>query len=149
MSRAQRRLSGFASVPPLRLIRGETYHVLSVIQPWAWAIIFAGKEVENRSRRTSHRGRLLIHAPATRRSKAEIAEARKLIARCARVDLDQIPEDFGYSQILGSVELVDCREGVRSRWAQVDQKHWVIESPRRLVTPIEVPGRRNVWTWSP
>jgi hypothetical protein len=131
------------------LVRGETYHVLSVIQPWAWALVFAGKEVENRSRRTSHRGRLLIHAPATRRSAADIAEARKRIARCARVDLDQIPEDFGYSQILGSVELVDCREGVRSRWAQADQKHWILESPRRLVTPVdEVRGRRNVWTWT-
>ncbi len=35
---------------------------LSVRQPWANAIFMAGKDVENRSRRTDYRGPLLIHA---------------------------------------------------------------------------------------
>lgn len=35
---------------------------ISVRQPWAWAIVYAGKPIENRTWRTSHRGRLLIHA---------------------------------------------------------------------------------------
>lgn len=34
---------------------------LSVRQPWAWAI-FHGKDVENRTWETKHRGPLLIHA---------------------------------------------------------------------------------------
>ena len=35
---------------------------LSIIQPWAAAIAFAGKDIENRSWRTHYRGPLAIHA---------------------------------------------------------------------------------------
>jgi hypothetical protein len=35
---------------------------LTVIQPWTSAIMLGGKDIENRSRHTSHRGPLLIHA---------------------------------------------------------------------------------------
>ena len=38
---------------------------LSIKQPWAWAIIHAGKNVENRTWATSYRGPLLIHAGKT------------------------------------------------------------------------------------
>lgn len=35
---------------------------LTIRQPWAWATIYGGKDVENRRRRTAYRGPLLIHA---------------------------------------------------------------------------------------
>ncbi len=35
---------------------------LSVRQPWAWAILYAGKRVENRTWQTAYRGPLFIHA---------------------------------------------------------------------------------------
>jgi hypothetical protein len=35
---------------------------LTMHQPWAWAAIYGGKDVENRRRRTAYRGPLLIHA---------------------------------------------------------------------------------------
>lgn len=35
---------------------------LTIRQPWAWAVIYGGKDVENRRWRTAHRGPLLIHA---------------------------------------------------------------------------------------
>ncbi len=35
---------------------------LSVRQPWAWAIVHANKNIENRVWRTNHRGPVLIHA---------------------------------------------------------------------------------------
>jgi hypothetical protein len=35
---------------------------LSVRQPWAWLIVNGLKDIENRPRRTLHRGPLLIHA---------------------------------------------------------------------------------------
>ena len=35
---------------------------LTVRQPWAWAIVHAGKRIENRTRRTNFRGRFYIHA---------------------------------------------------------------------------------------
>lgn len=36
--------------------------ILSVRQPWAWAIVYAGKDIENRSWPTKVRGRVLVHA---------------------------------------------------------------------------------------
>jgi hypothetical protein len=38
---------------------------LSIRQPWAWLIIHAGKDIENREWRTSFRGPVLIHASKT------------------------------------------------------------------------------------
>ena len=35
---------------------------ISIRQPWAWAIIHAGKDVENRTWSTSFRGPVVIHA---------------------------------------------------------------------------------------
>lgn len=35
---------------------------LSIRQPWAWAILHAGKDIENRSWRTSRRGMIALHA---------------------------------------------------------------------------------------
>lgn len=35
---------------------------LSIRQPWAWAIIHAGKDIENRTWFTKYRGPVLIHA---------------------------------------------------------------------------------------
>lgn len=38
---------------------------LSIRQPWAWAILYAGKSIENRGWSTSYRGRIRIHAAKT------------------------------------------------------------------------------------
>lgn len=38
---------------------------LTVKNPWAWSIINAGKDVENRSKPTNYRGQLYIHAAKT------------------------------------------------------------------------------------
>lgn len=35
---------------------------ISIRQPWAWAIIHAGKDIENRTWETGYRGPVLIHA---------------------------------------------------------------------------------------
>ncbi len=38
----------------------EPMLALSIRQPWAWAIIHAGKDVENRSENMAHRAEKLI-----------------------------------------------------------------------------------------
>lgn len=38
---------------------------LSLRQPWAWAILHAGKTIENRTWATRYRGRIRIHAAKT------------------------------------------------------------------------------------
>jgi len=64
---------------------------LSIRQPWLWAILHAGKRVENRSRKDgampqccSHRGKLLLHASGSmtrkeHREAASVMHARGLV----------------------------------------------------------------------
>lgn len=64
---------------------------LSIRQPWGWAILHAGKRVENRSRRDGgmpqpchHRGKLLLHVSgsmtrAEHREAAAVMRARGLV----------------------------------------------------------------------
>lgn len=47
---------------------GTDMKCISIRQPWAWLIVNGFKDVENRTRRTSHRGPVLIHASLTRES---------------------------------------------------------------------------------
>ena len=45
----------------MRLKPGR-YRLLTLRQPWAWLVVFGGKDVENRSWTTEYRGPILIHA---------------------------------------------------------------------------------------
>lgn len=53
--------------PDVARLIAASVPALSIRQPWAWAIIHAGKDVENRewNRAPSYRGPLLIHAAKT------------------------------------------------------------------------------------
>lgn len=53
---------------------------ITVRQPWAWAIIHAGKDIENRSWKTKTRGRVAIHA-ASGMTHAEYEEGCKSIRK--------------------------------------------------------------------
>lgn len=46
---------------------------LSIRQPWAWAIMEAGKDIENRTWSTSYRGPVFIHAAKVRDTEAGTA----------------------------------------------------------------------------
>jgi hypothetical protein len=46
----------------LAMGRLPTVKALTIRPPWAWAVIYRGKDVENRRWRTTYRGPLLIHA---------------------------------------------------------------------------------------
>jgi len=89
---------------------GAEYRVLSVHPAWAWAIIFAGKDVENRSWTTPYRGPILIHASSKKYSADALDEARRFIAKCSGIKLAKVPSEFPSSQILGLVELHDSVE---------------------------------------
>lgn len=89
---------------------------LSIRQPWAWLILHAGKDIENRDWPTRFRGRILVHAgKGMTRDEYENATG-PLWARGGRtIDL---PE-FGAlvrGGIVGSVEIVDCVTASDSPW---------------------------------
>jgi len=100
---------------------------LSVRQPWAWLIVNGLKNIENRPRRTHHRGPLLIHAGLSLDSYAK--ENIEWIERRYGV---QIPLDLDTGGIVGVVDVVDCVESHGSRWFNPGNYGWVLANPRCL-----------------
>jgi hypothetical protein len=136
------------TIPAVSLTPGQEYRVLSVHPPWAWAIIHAAKDIENRTWTTPHRGPILIHASSKKYTGRALEEARTEISANSGLDLDRIPKDFPRSQIIGMVDVNDCIPNSRSRWAFKGQEHWVLGNPRRLDRPVtNVDGKLNLWTW--
>ncbi len=96
---------------------------LSIRQPFAWAILHAGMDVENRDWPTQHRGRVLIHATATVRQ--EDFQVFQRACRhpdhwlCRAIALGGgLPkkEDLPRGGIIGEVEIVDCVTEHASPW---------------------------------
>lgn len=109
---------------------------LSIKQPWAWAILAAGKDVENRTWRTTYRGPLAIHA-----SSRPANSVRTMIEQ--RYGL-VIPADVPTGGIVGTVVLVDCVQNHPSEWAMAGQWHWVLRNPKPLpFAPLK--GRLGVF----
>lgn len=108
---------------------------LSVRQPWAWAIIYAGKNIENRPRRTNFRGRIAVHASKTPH------EVRRL-PRGARKPPPE--EDWIYGAILGFVDIVDCVDTHRSKWFE-GPYGYVLANPTPLEHPVPCKGQLGLW----
>lgn len=139
--------------------------ILTVRQPWSEAIIFGGKDVENRVRNIAgdYRGAIAIHSS---KRPAKPAEWREFEARFPDAMLrmaESVPwaqEEFGV--IIGVVDLVDAHFGatltptcyrspeggteyvipspVCSPWGDSDAYHLVLENPRPLAQPIPYKG---------
>lgn len=128
---------------------------LSIIQPWAAAIAFAGKDIENRSWRTHYRGPLAIHAsgklyrddlPLLKRV-VRGGEKRPLIDWINRgrrqYGLD-IEEEPICSIIVAIAMLTDCIEKSSSQWFVRGKRGWVI-SGVIPIEPVPWPGALGVW----
>jgi hypothetical protein len=83
---------------------------ISIKQPWAWAILHAGKDVENRSHNKFKNlsGRVLIHA-----SKSIDPEGRTFIAK--HFDII-VPSDLPRGGIVGSIEVTGFTTSSKSLW---------------------------------
>jgi ASCH domain len=79
--------------------------VITVCQPWAWAIVHGPKRIENRTWRTAYRGPLLIHAGKSRRS----LNAEDAASWPARYGVELPGEsELVFGAIIGRVDVVDC-----------------------------------------
>ena len=99
---------------------------LSVRQPWAWLIVSGLKDIENRPRRTHHRGPLLIHAGLSHDSCS--ADNIEWLEKEYRV---HIPAELDTGGIVGVVDVVDCVESHASKWFK-GRFGWVLVNPRRM-----------------
>lgn len=117
---------------------------LSIQQPWIHAILHCGKEIENRSWRTHHRGWIALHASAARDKCFFYPRGVK------EPDLD----DLDYSAICGVARLVDVVTEHRSKWFNTPDPWsvnygWVLEDVRVLKQPIPCKGTLGLWLVPP
>ena len=119
---------------------------LSIRQPWAWAIINAGKDIENRDWPTKFRGPVCIHAAKAVppvRYLLDCHEATKITGR------DNMPpklgEDFHRGGIIGVAEIVECVETSESPW--FFGRYGFVLRNARPVDFIPVKGALGFFDW--
>jgi hypothetical protein len=116
---------------------------LSIRQPWAWLIIHGGKDIENRSWHTKHRGRFLVHA-SKGCTRSEWAEA---VSFALRAELIKHPADvptidaLQFGGFIGSVELIDSVDASESPW-YMGEKGFVLRDPQPMQF-VPYKGRLN------
>lgn len=89
---------------------------LSIRQPWAWLILHAGKDIENRDWATAFRGRVLIHAGKSM-TRAEYEDGAETLRTCGSSGIVLPPfEELQRGGIVGSVEIVACTAESDSPW---------------------------------
>lgn len=119
---------------------------LSVRQPWAWAIIHAGKDIENRRpaavRHGMKPGRIAIHASKgmTRDEYESAAEfMERLGVVCPR------PDELMFGAIIGAVMVTAIVKEHPSPWFS-GARGLVLADPLPC-SPIPAPGSLGYFTW--
>lgn len=87
---------------------------LSIRQPWAWAILHAGKDIENRTWATSFRGPVCIHA-AKGMTNREYLDFEGTYGMDPRFTVPE-PEELPRGGIIGTAEIVGCVCKSNSPW---------------------------------
>lgn len=122
---------------------------LSVRQPWAWAIIHAGKDIENRSWQSNHpslpeRGPLCIHA-AQGMTQEEYANAARFMAS---IDVTcPPPADLWRGGIIGTVEFWTVTRKHPSPWF-FGPLGLVMEKPAPCAF-VPAKGELGIFAWKP
>lgn len=113
---------------------------LTIRQPWAGAIAYQTKRVENRTWKLSakhHGARILIHAGAQRDRHAQVYGEH----------LDV------YSAVVAVATITGCHWSEEWQccgyWAFENAYHWTLDDVIALPEPIPASGRLGIWTPPP
>lgn len=123
---------------------------VTVLQPWAWAIIHGRKRVENRTWPTYRRGPLVIHAGLSKR----------LMTFDRFPDHTKVPrDDMVYKAALGVVDMIECVTfknpppetltpevvaALQSSYAE-GPYCWILGNIRAFPEPIPMAGSMSMW----
>lgn len=120
-------------------------YAITLHQPWAWAVIYGGKDIENRSRAMGP-CELLIHAGQTYDPGAE----EVVLRNTGRKRLPKLAKVGGL--ILGRVRLVEAiyspsKEYAEALgpWAEPGFWNWRLVAPQRADPPISCRGYPSLW----
>ena len=140
---------------------------LTVKQPWA-SLIFRDmdlpfgpfKQVETRSWKTGHRGKLAIHA-AKNHDKGLLDNLDKDTLMtfadagiCSEEDIEALP----HGCVIGEVDLVGCMpieelsryrcvyEETFGDWSE-GRFGWILKDPEEYAQPVPAVGKLGLWDW--
>lgn len=110
---------------------------LTLYQPWASGIVYAGKDVENRTWNPGdYRGLVLIHA------------GQKTDHQAMQEAPADLPRRKVYGAVIGVATLAGVHrcEGECSLWADPGRFHFELTNPQPLTAPISAAGALRLWT---
>lgn len=111
---------------------------LTIRQPWTDAVAYGTKRTENRTRRTTYRGPLLIHAGLAHDKGATLVRDATW------------PDQRGH--ILATAQLIGCHQANTTGplccapWGFPDAWHWELADIHALAQPIPAKGQLGLWT---
>lgn len=112
--------------------------VITIHQPWAWAIVSGYKDIENRAWKTDYRGKLAIHAGISKKSLSFLGIVKE------RTKVNNPELKFG--SIIGTVDLIDIVQNHPSIWAIQGQYHWILANPVLVDSDDIIKGKLGLWT---
>jgi hypothetical protein len=121
---------------------------ISLLQPWAWAILWAGKDIENRTWDLPAQfvGRRVMLRASKRVSRDEFDGAADMIegvsgVRVSSYELVPMGALVGAVTFTGSIH--PGNDGVR--WHFPDQFCWIVHDAKPLPEPIPCKGMLGFW----
>jgi hypothetical protein len=108
----------------------QTIPALSLRQPWLWAILHAGKRIENRTWATKYRGRIRLHAAKTWDAEGEYWLASHGFTPPSPIEMNN---SFQIGAYLGEVTVADC---------------WALDDMNRLCDP-DFEDQQEPWIFGP
>lgn len=118
---------------------------LSLTRPWGELIAAGAKNIENRSRRTGHRGVLVLHAAQSSTTLAEDFTSQHRLPRPPAVT-DCATGYLGFAHLVATDCHHDDCAGACSPWAMAGSWHWRVAFPTWFPAPIPGPGALTPWT---
>lgn len=128
-------------------------YAISIRQPWSWAIINCGKDIENRSWPTKYRGPVCIHASKGMTNREweaamdfiDAAFPVPLVSSIGRRRSASGSLDAQRGGIIGVTEIVDCVEASDSPW--FFGKYGFVLQNTRAIDFIPVSGSLGFFDW--
>lgn len=122
---------------------------ITIMNPWAWAILNAGKDVENRTWAFKPGQEIALHAGKSFDEYGEDFLRRQGV---------EPPSGYESGVILGLVTVADVHHANRclsltpsgrgycSPWAMGDQYHWTLTGLHPTYSGIPCRGKQGIWT---
>lgn len=145
---------------------------LTVKQPYAFAIAEGFKPIENRTRRTNHRGEIYLHTSKDPQKGVHIVRhSRDAARRLGELGgsgnfwnaIQTLPSKFytppptlACSAVIATVRITGCHKAgddcipACAAWGEPDRWHWELSHARPLATPVPANGSLSLWIppWS-